>query len=363
MTRQRYRERGHLVNGLVWGVQQPEFIRTYEIITDTLSPGPPYTQNNSLSLRKDSILKVGRFDWTISGKYKAMERILAPAWGFGTLIGSHDPDWGLAFTKYLASINPNKPAIDVPLFLWELKDLPRMIRDLGRVLQRKVKPADVPGGHLAVQFGWAPLIGDLVKLLDLQKQMENRLRTIRSLEKREKNHRTITKSVVTDSFSRLIASGFSVPATSKYELLQKGGGVPVFIDGVPDTFGKMPSNNLGLLLGSNVSASTIWNAVPWSWLLDYFSNVGTFLASRRGGFELQFAEFVLTSQRTYTETGESADTGSRKFSGYSYQSIEKLRTVMVDPKPGIHFEEFLTGHQKGILLALFSANLLRKLGS
>lgn len=34
-------------------------------------------------------------------------------------------------------------------------------------------------------------------------------------------------------------------------------------------------------LGGTVDLATLWELLPWSWLIDWFSNVGAFLAARR----------------------------------------------------------------------------------
>lgn len=98
--------------------------------------------------------------------------------GWNSLIGLHTDselsnDQQLLWTmgaRAVKAARPNKPKLDLPVLVGELRKdgLPTII---GSLMRRSRTARDVfrQGGkeYLNVQFGWAPLVGDLVKLLEL----------------------------------------------------------------------------------------------------------------------------------------------------------------------------------------------------
>ncbi|UJQ85896.1 MAG: putative maturation protein [Leviviridae sp.] len=86
----------------------------------------------------------------------------------------------------LARTNPSRPSI-VPLdLLQDLVELPKMLKEAGSFLKKggrggPLSLRDLANQHLALQFGWKPLIKDIHDLLDTNLYVQQRLGEIERL--------------------------------------------------------------------------------------------------------------------------------------------------------------------------------------
>lgn len=210
----------------------------------------------------------------------------------------------LDVAKVLAMSSPSRPIVDLPVGGIELKDLPSMIRHAGRTIRKANRIRNRPSGspprdgnsvtlkdigeaNLAWQFGWRPLIQDLTKLLDFQSMVAKRERELEKLASNaglrrrvQVGHQTLSSksgNLILDSQPR--CDGFHETTTSAERWA---------------TVVWRPSKSLGLptpdqrrqqafrsALGLDLTISTVWELLPWSWLIDWFSNVGDFLSAHR----------------------------------------------------------------------------------
>lgn len=289
-------------------------------------------------------------------------------------------NWTLLMTSAIANVNPNRPALDLPLFLFELKDFPRMLRDLGRVLQKKVRPSDVPGGHLAYSFGWAPLLRDLRSLLDLESSLRRHLNNLRSVRNGKRIRRslgTLDKSRVrTTTKSPITSNGsYTLWVDCLYDLKQESWFTAHIV--TPDAaaidalLADDRSGQIRHLLGlrpSQIGAATLWDMIPWSWLIDYFANVGSFLEARRGSIPFRLERLnIMTHQKIteYSEVNPSSSSIYRKLSyvSHKFEKEYKGRRFYIAPTARLTFKAGLTNGQKSILASLVTARLLRAGGS
>jgi hypothetical protein len=262
----------------------------------------------------------------------------------------------------LARLNPNVPDVDLPLFLFELREAPKMIRDLGNFLKKPLQP-DVPGSYLAYQFGWKPLFSDLHKLANLAE----------TISKMESHYETIARkqsaSGSLDSYNTSwkggTQTGSGISWKYEYQLERKvwfsARAVPV--KSAP-YFGESPHEALRRTLGLNLSASTIWNALPWSWLVDYFVGVGDYLDASRGtsAFDIKSICIMVHDIMDVSPTDIQA-TGSTIISGITNGtlSIDRMRRF-VHPAPKRHFafaSDPFVG-KLGILGALATQSALKR---
>jgi hypothetical protein len=71
-------------------------------------------------------------------------------------------------TRLLARTNPSQPYVDPGLLAQDIYDIPKMVKDIGFYImggRKTPSPKMVANGYLSWNFGWAPLIGDLQKIL------------------------------------------------------------------------------------------------------------------------------------------------------------------------------------------------------
>ncbi len=296
---------------------EPAYMGTHSC-DDELHPGPPYHSGGPLSIskRKFSIDRTA----DISVRYN-----LAPVQSYyGHLcctayVPSPEPTprslsgWGaIGWNRTF----PVHPIYNLGVSLAEIKDLPRMLTQtweffksirsikfsryartsVGEFLGSTVKGVrEASGDYLNLQFGWVPFLQDLAFLTDMQRKLARKMAWLK-----KHNGKSIRRKVTLDasSFSEKIDRTI-VPFTSMSPVLptQLYSGSVVSTDYLPIT--KTYSGRIWYsakyrlyipeltnfstkalqfsLVGLDLDPSIIYRATPWSWLLDWFLNVGTVL--------------------------------------------------------------------------------------
>lgn len=343
----------------------------YEYCDDTTAPYP-FVEPHGLFISKRSVNPLRYYgEAALSGFNVRRYSGWNPAnWtGHAYVDSASATDWNFWKAKALAAINPFQPEVDLPLFLFELREFPGMLRDLGRVLSGGIKPRDAAGGYLAYNFGWAPLLGDLGKLYNFAESLNRVTSRLQNAANGSKVRRSLgTKEAYgapgiyshalgqagtyqLGYISKTTAKGW---CTARVNLTEPLPGVGEYDPGLDAT---------RIALGLNASAATIWNAIPWSWLVDYFTNIGDLMDARRGYTRWKFKDLycmVTTSVETRI-TGELNKVGSMSYSGGSKSYIRKERSYMgSNPNVGLSLSPMLSNYQMGILGALVTAGALRR---
>jgi len=158
-------------------------------------------------------------------------------------------------------------------------------------LREALRSARKAGGeYLNIEFGWKPLLNDIQSALKLALDQEAALRRL----KKENghwvkrggtiSHTTNTSEVVTgtDTGYPIFTSGHywfggTKPGTfrSYLEQRERRWFEASFRYWIPDL--GTPSGDrkaLRALYGLNVTPGLLWELTPWSWLIDWFSNIG-----------------------------------------------------------------------------------------
>lgn len=276
------------------------------------------------------------------------------------------PSWNYYSTKALANINPNRPIVDLPVLLFELREFPRMLRDLGRVLSGHIKPSDVPGGYLAYKFGWEPLFRDLKGLLDLSDAIDFRQKFL--LDSLKKGGLHVRRKLGTNSLSfsdsgqhfAMMDGKYFAKGTYHYSGQEKAWFTARFAMSANQDLHRLRTDVFRSILGLRISAASIWEALPWSWLIDYFVNVGDILDANRGGIKFSVTKLNIMCHQTikgvlttdYLASGISISKGSYEA---SYKGRRPQSSVS-----RIAFRPFLTNGMRAILGSLVTARALRK---
>lgn len=227
--------------------------------------------------------------------------------GIGTFLSL--PSIGVVATAVVARSNPSRPYVSIPNFIYELKDLPAMIRDIGRLKlygkglrygPRGLKPSarDISNHYLSSVMGWSPLIQDLRKLIKFQEAVSKRVDVLdRLFNKNGGLHRTVGKpnsakgitgmwvenqlttnpNLVIDS----VGPGIRVRSTSSKSKTMWGSVRWTATSLPPVKLSRQELSRMArnLVFGLNVNPEAIWDAIPWSWMIDWYANVGDFLAA------------------------------------------------------------------------------------
>jgi hypothetical protein len=184
-----------------------------------------------------------------------------------------------------ARSNPARSHVSVPNFIFELKDIPQLIYKGGKGILGGIASA-----NLSWQFAIKPFISDINKLLDFSSAYEKRVKEIEDLESgRLKRRVAISIDEETEVGSPFVMESYLFFATSSPKTVTKRT-IWAHTYWAPNM---SLSSNLGssgdsrrdyirkLLLGLHWHQFPInaWNAIPWSWLIDWCSSAGDFIAS------------------------------------------------------------------------------------
>lgn len=195
----------------------------------------------------------------------------------------------------LAATNPSRPVVQLPVFAFELKDLPDMLRQVGRFCQAiyfygtnprlLIRPwnriKDLAALNLAYQFGWRPFVADLWKIATLQDQIEKRRKELTKLYdkglRRRVNFGDAVPQTQSGSWNHNSDHGVSIDDNWKLVSTAFSWGVAVWkpTTGMPKwvpTDGQLRRQLTGL--SADAILSNLWEALPWSWLADWFAPIG-----------------------------------------------------------------------------------------
>jgi hypothetical protein len=191
------------------------------------------------------------------------------------------PTDGAAAATLVARTNPSRPVVDLPVFVAELRDLPRMMRNEGNNLRERASSA-----NLNYHFGWAPLVSDLFKLFDFQGHCARRTTELKNLFKsglrRKRNIFSGTMSGSDPSYT-IQSFGDLWHANVQWQTQEKVWGfVEWFPTSLPPrTDAEMVSLARRAVLGLTVDLSTAWELIPFSWMADWCSSMGDYLMAQR----------------------------------------------------------------------------------
>nr|UOL48982.1 MAG: putative maturation protein [Leviviridae sp.] len=187
-------------------------------------------------------------------------------------------DLGAQFSpalELLSRTNPLEPELNLPGNLLEtVKDLPRLIYEEGLTLLKLAG-----GSVLKWEFGWKPLLADLASLLGVGEQVSKRLMVLRDLLQGKAVTRSaaIEKLTDEDSFHIDNALGSLGLDVRRSTVVERWGSVRYTIADIAQE--DLDSLNHDLdewfavrsLLGLYfTNPATLWEVLPFSWLIDWF---------------------------------------------------------------------------------------------
>lgn len=197
--------------------------------------------------------------------------------------------WGL---DLVAGTNPSRPLLTPPQFVQDLIELPRMIRQLGQALsdpKRLVNDREAANHYLSWKFGWLPLFDDLHKLLNLQLYIAKRNKELHQLYSGSGLRRRLkfgeeTKVHRCTSVFPLQGTGAGNTFTliGSYTTVKRSWGTIRWKPTEPPPFHpddlRWNQRTRQILLGFTPEgmAKGLWDVIPWTWLLGWFTNVGKY---------------------------------------------------------------------------------------
>jgi hypothetical protein len=317
---------------------------------DSQNNRKPYVIGGSWNMSKTLTMPA-----VISGKYRAGTQTEYDSYPISAWSATSAPAViaNATVNTLLARSNPSKPHVSLPNFFAELGDIPRLIKDRGGSLLKKQAK-----GNLNLEFGWNLLFSDLIKLNTFGKAVDRRIDHLSHMYKRGGSH---ALGGGAGNISNVRDNPVSL---TPYTVVRNHVGhshtwisyswIPVgdLRDSYP-TYDGYRAKVLRDMLGLYPNVGILWDAIPWSWLIDWFSDIGDSLwaSANNLGF---------IPGRCYQMTESSAETietivPKAGFTGgitpASYKRLSKSRVVLV---PGIATANvpILSNKQIGILASL-----------
>lgn len=272
--------------------------------------------------------------------------------------------------EILSKTNPSVPHVSVPTAVGELKDLPGLVEGYGKGLLRACV-----NGYLSWRWAIKPMISDLRKLLRFQKAVNERLTWLYRLRAGETLRKRVVLSVtaINDSPSSVFidTTGCWIVGTAQLRYVQKSWGTAqwkLLPDSTLPEVGSRELNRLAWELTFGITShellATAWELTPWSWLADWFSNVGNVIAATNNSVGCTWGDvcYMRTSQAnrvvTYGSGSDADQLAALAGQEYYAATIRKERYVVfpVLPLP-VPQLPILTNGQWSILTALAAQRL------
>jgi len=217
--------------------------------------------------------------------------------------GSAEPSEAASVAEVGARTNPSRPEVSVPLILFELiRQIPDRIFDVGAAHIERLHPSPKPKDKNAIvrgEFGWNQLYKDVTSLFNFVEHVDQRVKEFNHLftEKGLRRSRTVWTDKVTSSYSSsLFSTGFGIDAVHYVTTSRRKWVSMVW---KPDNLLKMPDATEQLRMarrvvhGWDLSPATAWQALPWSWLVDYFTNIGDLLETTRNSIGVSSSRYCV----------------------------------------------------------------------
>lgn len=359
--------------GGVLASQDTRTAETYSICVDNVGYYPLPNPVVITHVRKGNIKPLNG-DFT-SGAFRTVFENCPSTWHESTPISHVDlglPSAAADATKAMARTNPNRPAVDMPVLYAELRELPSLIRSSGRTLLD-----DLPGGNplpgfnpasnnLAWQFGWAPLISDLGKLLDFQNVVRRKAVEFQKLYEKGGLRKRIylgsycktgyAPNVTIQSVYVVLRCNITRQTIGERWAVVRWRPIAPIVKWDPKSHRATRKiqrllSDRSVVLGLGAGLSTIWESIPWTWLIDWFINVGDVLHANRGGVPLYMSRCSVMTHQTTRYDLTRID--SIPISGGGGNAVYETKDRSIHHSPSLSASiPFLSGRQLGILASL-----------
>lgn len=243
--------------------------------------------------------------FTYSGDFMNNPRSLVNgvnAWG----------DYSAQSARAWKKFQPGASVADGAVFLGELSDVPRMLRQTANWFNREYlyrfskrprgrKAKELANSWLNAQFGWLPFVSDLRKFYKAYRQMDEwYTRLVRNNGQWTKRNGTLFQGTKEDLLQYSGQNHLSYPDFGGHPAWYPGGqrgyyeitrstGERVWFEGkyryyVPDIKSvAWKGKALAHLFGLEVNPAVLWELTPFSWLVDWCTNIGDLISNQSTG--------------------------------------------------------------------------------
>lgn len=265
--------------------------------------------------------------------------------------------------KLIAATNPSKPVVNLPVAIGELKDLPMMLKREGDSILKKFA-----GRNLQQEFGLMPVLSDATKMMKVSQSIGERVKLFQQLRDKPQVRKAnlYNGSMVTQPGTVSTTNSSPGYVFCRHRLVSQStqvqiGGYVTWTGGHDFTKSNLSYTDPALkflarraVLGTNIDLSTLWELTPWSWLADWYGNLGDYLAGSRSVVPVYPSKPRLTIRTTSVRyyVAESTNFGFTPGSLPVSVTIKKKERVIASAALPSAFMPMLSLRQVGILASL-----------
>ncbi|UJQ85305.1 MAG: putative maturation protein [Alehxovirus pratenecus] len=213
-------------------------------------------------------------------------------------------------TQMQARSNPGRPGVTPLTLIQDLRDIPRMLRDVGKLARspRKLLTSrEIANQNLAIRFGWLPLIKDLQDVMDLGDTILKRKAELRRLysSKGLRRRLKLDRGGVQDAFTGNLTFGphtvgFSCKRMTKGEKWGvchwKPSVAPSQWPNERDLMNKAIQVSTGMTTAGLFNGA--WDLLPWTFLIDWFTDAHDFVLAYNNTVPAQYVPGVIMTHIT-----------------------------------------------------------------
>jgi hypothetical protein len=196
-----------------------------------------------------------------------------------------------------ARFNPGASDAGLGQALVELRELPRMgiatFKELPRILQsRNDFFRQLGSQYLNLEFGWKPFLRDVKDMINLGHIISKKLQQLSRdngrgvrrrgtlLKARSRTNTSTNVIAISPTGVTQLQNNLGATRSTEYRKIDDiwfSARFRYFIPNTEDPFWRLKAATAAI--GVNPNPHLLWQVLPWSWLIDWFTNVGDVLAN------------------------------------------------------------------------------------
>nr|APG77275.1 hypothetical protein [Wenzhou levi-like virus 2] len=271
-------------------------------------------------------------------------------------------------TEGVSQSIPTSPSASLSVFIAEMRDIPRMLiqtrkffgrmaqlgiqfsrvrKNIGDAVDDILHPGHLGGDYLNLQFGWMPFLRDLLSFYQVGQNLDERVKFLRTHNMgkpvtrtrtlRKWGYTTLAENYVANTVTAMMLPSLPhsfmyssvLPCATRNRTIEHKGriwfkGTYLYyspeVANMPDWYLKAD------IMGLRLDPAVIYQLVPWTWLLDWFTTAGPLVRNA-----VEFARHHVVMHHGYCMATMSTNHRSIEtqnvYSGYSASVNKKTQTV------------------------------------
>jgi len=252
----------------------------------------------------------------------------------------------------VARTTPNRPSVDVVQNVLEIGDIPRTLKVYGETLIEKLAEH-----YLRYQFGIKPLVKDLARTINWTQDVNKRLEDYKRLASTGGLRKTVTldKLSAVQDCNNIILQSSGTNFTDSFQAVGHRtirGHVRYLpsVDFSKYSQAEMSTMATRAMFGLEANLSGLWEGLPWSWLIDWYTNIGDLLMQTRNIVPVSVSAITLMRTTETSSTTHKLEGGNCRILPGTVTKVRKERypaSVSLDAHLPL-----LEASQMGILASL-----------